>query len=408
MAKLNIVLHEPEIPANTGNIGRTCVATGTRLHLIEPLGFRLNEKNLKRAGMDYWEHLDVTTYIDYRDFMEKNPGAKIYMATTKSQNSNMLLAFLTLLGVIAIVAVVGFFMLRKGPEIIQGQAEVTEYRVSSKVPGRILEFRVKEGQSVNAGDTLAILEAPDVVAKMEQARAAEAAAQAQNAKAIKGAREEQIQAAYEMWQKAQAGVTIAEKSYQRIKNLYEQGVMPAQKLDEVTAQRDASIATEKAAKAQYTMAKNGAEREDKMAAEALVNRAKGAVAEVESYIKETYLIAPAAGEVSEIFPKVGELVGTGAPIMNIAELNDMWVTFNVREDLLKNLTMGSEFEAIIPALDNKKIQLKVYYLKDLGTYAAWKATKTTGQFDLKTFEVKAVPVERTDGLRPGMSAIIEK
>ena len=221
------------------------------------------------------------------------------MAPIKSQNSNMLLAFLTLLGVIAIVAVVGFFMLRKGPEIIQGQAEVTEYRVSSKVPGRILEFRVKEGQSVNAGDTLAILEAPDVVAKMEQARATE---QAQNAKAIKGAREEQIQAAYEMWQKAQAGVTIAEKSYQRIKNLYEQGVMPAQKLDEVTAQRDASIATEKAAKAQYTMAKNGAEREDKMAAEALVNRAKGAVAEAESYIKETYLIAPAAGEVSEIFP----------------------------------------------------------------------------------------------------------
>ena len=119
-------------------------------------------------------------------------------------------------------------------------------------------------------------------------------------------------------------------------------------------------------------------------------------------------IAPAAGEVSEIFPKVGELVGTGAPIMNIAELNDMWVTFNVREDLLKNLTMGSEFEAIIPALDNKKIQLKVYYLKDLGTYAAWKATKTTGQFDLKTFEVKASPVEKVENLRPGMSVIIDK
>ena len=276
------------------------------------------------------------------------------MATTKSQNSNMLLAFLTLLGVIAIVAVVGFFMLRKGPEIIQGQAEVTEYRVSSKVPGRILEFRVKEGQQINAG------------------------------------------------------VTIAEKSYKRVKNLYEQGVMPAQKLDEVTAQRDAAIATEKAAKAQYTMAKNGAEREDKMAAEALVNRAKGAVAEVESYIKETYLIAPASGEVSEIFPKVGELVGTGAPIMNIAELNDMWVTFNVREDLLKNLTMGTEFEAVVPALDNKAIKLKVYYLKDLGTYAAWKATKTTGQFDLKTFEVKASPLEKIENLRPGMSVIIDK
>lgn len=330
------------------------------------------------------------------------------MASQKSQNSNMLLAFLTLLGVIALVAVVGFFMLRKGPEIIQGQAEVDEYRVSSKVPGRILEFRVKEGQTVQAGDTLAILEAPDITAKMEQARAAEAAAQAQNEKAIKGARQEQIQAAYEMWQKAQAGVVIAEKSYKRVKNLFEQGVMPAQKLDEVTAQLNASIATEKAAKAQYTMAKNGAEREDKMAAAALVERAKGAVAEVESYIKETFLIAQSAGEVSEIFPKVGELVGTGAPIMNIAILKDMWVTFNVREDLLKNLTMGTEFEAFVPALDNKTIKLKVDYMKDLGTYAAWKATKTTGQFDLKTFEVRARPLDKVEGLRPGMSVIIKK
>ena len=182
------------------------------------------------------------------------------MLDTKSQNSNMLLAFLTLTGVIAIVALVGFFMLRKGPEIVQGQAEVTEYRVSSKVPGRILEFRVKEGQSVQAGDTLAILEAPDVQAKLEQARAAESAAQAQNEKALKGARREQIQAAYEMWQKALAGLEIAEKSYTRVKNLHDQGVMSTQKLDEVTAQRNAARATEKAAKAQYDMAKNGAER----------------------------------------------------------------------------------------------------------------------------------------------------
>lgn len=319
----------------------------------------------------------------------------------------MLLAFLTLTGVIAIVAVIGFFMLRKGPEIVQGQAEVTEYRVSSKVPGRILEFRVKEGQTVRAGDTLAILEAPDVQAKLEQARAAEAAAQAQNEKALKGARQEQIQAAYEMWQKAQAGVTIAEKSYKRIKNLYGQGVVSAQKLDEITAQRDAALATEKAAKAQYTMAKNGAEREDKAAAAALVNRAKGAVAEVESYINETYLIAQKNGEVSEIFPKQGELVGTGAPIMNVAVMDDMWVTFNVREDLLQSLTVGTEFEAFVPALD-KNIRLKVNYMKDLGTYAAWKATKTTGQFDLKTFEVRALPTDKVEGLRPGMSVILDR
>lgn len=330
------------------------------------------------------------------------------MTTNQSPRKHILVSFLIITGIIACVAIAGLFLTSGGPEIIQGQAEVTEYRVSSKVPGRILEFRVKEGDSVSAGDTLALLEAPEVIAKMEQARAAQAAAQAQNEKAMKGVRQEQIQAAYELWQKAQAGVSIAEKSYKRVKNLYEQGVMPAQKLDEVTAQRDAAIATEKAAKAQYTMAKNGAEREDKLAAEALVNRAKGAVAEVESYIKETYLIASADGEVAEIFPKVGELVGTGAPIMNIAQLNDMWVTFNVREDLLEKLTVGSEFEAVVPALGNRAVQLKVYYMKDLGSYAAWKATKTTGQFDLKTFEVKAAPLHKVENLRPGMSVIITK
>lgn len=326
---------------------------------------------------------------------------------TKSQNTNMLLAFLALTAIIVVVAIAGFFILRKGPEIVQGQAEVTEYRVSSKVPGRILEFRVKEGQHVQAGDTLAILEAPDVRAKLEQARAAEAAAQAQNEKALKGAREEQIQTAYEIWQKAKAGSAIAEKSYKRVKNLAEQGVMSAQKLDEVTAQRDAAIATEKAAKAQYDMAKNGAEREDKAAAAALVERAKGAVSEVESYIKETYLTAQTEGEVSEIFPEVGELVGTGAPIMNISVLNDMWVTFNIREDLLKGLTVGTKFEAYIPALD-KQINLKVSYMKDLGTYAVWKATKPTGEYDLKTFEVKAIPENNIEGLRPGMSVILKK
>lgn len=327
--------------------------------------------------------------------------------SAKSQNNRLIFALASLTGVILLVAVTGFFLLRPTEETIQGQAEVTEYRVSSKVPGRILELRVKEGQRVQAGDTLALLEAPDVVAKLEQAQAAEAAAKAQDAKARKGAREEQIQTAYEMWQKAKAGVTIAEKSYQRIHNLFEKGVMPAQKLDEATAQRDAAIATEQAAKAQYTMARNGAEKEDRDAANALVERAKGAVAEVNSYIKETILTAQADGEVSEIFPKVGELVGSGAPIMNIARTDDLWVTFNVREDHLAPLGMGSTFHATIPALGNKEIRLKVYFLKDVGAYAAWKATKTTGQFDMKTFEVRAEPLQPVKGLRAGMSVLLK-
>lgn len=330
------------------------------------------------------------------------------MALSKSENKNTIIAFGTLLAVIVVVAVLGFFMFGKQPENIQGEAEVTEYRVSSKVPGRILEFRVKEGDMVKAGDTLAILEAPEVLAKMEQAMAAKSAAEAQNMKAIKGARQEQIQMAFEMWQKATVGVEIMEKSYNRIKRLHDEGVVPTQKFDEVTAQRNAAIATERAAKAQYMMAKNGAEKEDKLAAEALVSRAKGAVSEVESYIKETYLLASADGEVSEIFPKVGELVGTGAPVMNIAQTNDMWVVFNIREDLLGELSMGKEVNAFVPALNNKEVKLSIYFMQSLGTYAAWKATKTTGQYDLKTFKVKASLLEKVDGLRAGMTVILKK
>lgn len=328
------------------------------------------------------------------------------MAGSKSQKSDMLLAALTFIAVVAIVAIVGFFMLKKGPEIIQGQIEVTEYRVSGKVPGRILKFRVNEGEQVQKGDTLVLLEAPEVQAKLEQAQAAVQMAKAQNEKAQKGVREEKKQAAYEMWQKAKAGVAITQKSYERIKNLYEQGVMTAQKFDEVTAKRDAALATERAAKSQYEMAKNGAEREDKISAKALVSRAQGAVNEVNAYLKEMYLTAPMNGEVSEIFPHLGELVGTGAPIMNIAMMQDMWVTFNVREDLLPNFQIGKEVVAKIPGMDNKEIRLKVYTMKDLGSYATWKATKTKGEYDFKTFEVKARPTEKTQGLRPGMSAIV--
>lgn len=263
----------------------------------------------------------------------------------KTQRSNIMLAFFTLAAVIILVSIIGFLTLGKGTEIIQGQAEATEYRVSSKVPGRILKFLVNEGDNVRAGDTLAILEAPDVLAKLTQAQAAEQAAIALNEKAERGTRAEQLQAAYEMWQKAKAGLEIAEKSYNRVNRLFESGVMSAQKRDEAKAQYDAMVATERAAKAQYTMAKNGAQREDKAMAAAQVERAKGAVAEVSSYIEETVLIASADGEVTEIFPKVGELVGTGAPIMNVAQLNDMWVTFNVREDFLKDFTVGGEIKA---------------------------------------------------------------
>ena len=311
--------------------------------------------------------------------------------------SNMMLAFITVLVVIGLVALAGFFLLTPPDDIIMGQAEATQVRISGKVPGRIASYRFGEGDQVKAGDTLVFLDTPEVMAKLKQAEAARAAAEAQNAKAIKGAREQEITAAYEMWQKAQAGLTIAKKSFDRIQNLYEKGVMSAQKRDEVEANYNAMVATEE-----------GAREEDKAAAAAMVQRAEGAIAEVESYVGESALVAPIDGEVSERFPEVGELVGTGAPIMNISDLNDVWVTFSIREDLLKDIKIGSEVNAFIPALGDLPVKLKVYYMKDMGSYAAWKATKTNGQYDSKTFEVRARPLEKVADLRPGMSVILKK
>ena len=326
--------------------------------------------------------------------------------SAKTQHNNILLAVAGVIAVVIIVAIIGFLALDRTPDIIQGQVEVTEYRVSSKVPGRILELRVSEGDYVKAGDTLAILDAPEVRAKMEQARSAESAAAALELKAQNGARKEQIQGAYSVLQQAKAGYEIAEKSYQRIQRLYDEGVMSAQKRDEVYANYKAMEAQMKAAQSQYDMAVNGARMEDKLAASAQVGRAKGAVQEVNSYIHETVQVAQKDGEVANIYPKVGELVGTGSPIMSIAVMDDMWGTFNVREDQLNGMKVGSEFSVFVPAF-NKEIKMKVYYLKDQGSYAVWKATKANGQYDLKTFEVKARPVEKLDGLRPGMSLIIK-
>ena len=327
--------------------------------------------------------------------------------SAKTQHNNILLAILGFAAVVIIVALIGFFTLGRDPEVIQGQVEVSEYHVSSKVPGRILEIRVKEGDYVKVGDTLAILDAPEVRAKMEQARSAEDAASAIELKAQNGARKEQIQGAYQVLQQAKAGLEIAEKSYGRVQRLFDEGVLSAQKRDEAYAQYKAMEAQCKAAQSQYDMAVNGARREDKLAAQAQVGRARGAVQEVRSYINETVQTAQMEGEVSTIYPKVGELVGTGSPIMTISMMNDMWGTFNIREDQLNGMQTGTEFTAFVPAF-NKDVKMKVYYMKDQGSYAVWKATKANGQYDLKTFELKARPVEKLEGLRPGMSLIVRQ
>ncbi|MBO5640984.1 MAG: HlyD family efflux transporter periplasmic adaptor subunit [Prevotella sp.] len=324
----------------------------------------------------------------------------------KAQHKSVMIALGVFALAVLIVGTIGYFTIGSEEEVIQGQIDVEEYRVSSKIPSRILELRVKEGDYVHVGDTLAILDAPEVEAKAVQAESVESAATAISNMAKAGARKEQIQGAYEIWQQAKAGLEISKKSYERVQRLFDEGVLSEQKRDEAYANFKAFEAQEKAAKSQYDMAVNGARTEEKAAAAAQVNQAKGAVKEVSSYIRETVQIAQMEGEVATIYPKVGELIGSGSPIMTISLIDDVWGAFNMREDQLKGLKIGDKFKAFLPAF-NQEIELKVTSIKDQGSYATWKATKSNGQYDMKTFEVKARPTKKFDGLRPGMSVIIK-
>ena len=319
---------------------------------------------------------------------------------------NLVNGLLALLGIIVAVAVIGYFVSKPKPLVIQGEVEASEYRVSGKVPGRIEELYVREGQRVHKGDTVVFIDSPEIRAKLAQAEGALAAAQAQNRMAKNGARQEQITGAYQVWQQALVQQEVMKKSYDRVKNLYDQNVISAQKYDETKAQYDASVAQANAAKSQYDMAVNGARKEDKEAAQAMVDRANGALQEVAGYLDELYLVSPTDGVVSATFPKVGELVGTGSPIATITDLSDVWFTFNVREDYLDGIKQGTRVRVRIPALEDKIVDATVNYIAVRESYATWKATKETGMYDAKTFEVRAVPDEIVDGIYPGMSSIL--
>ncbi|MBO4658318.1 MAG: HlyD family secretion protein [Prevotella sp.] len=324
----------------------------------------------------------------------------------KKQHNNILLAIAGFSTVVIIVALIGFLALDRDPDVIQGQMEVDEYRVSSKVPGRILELRVKEGDYVHKGDILAIIDAPEVQAKKVQAESARSAASAMHEMANNGAREEMIRGAHELLQQAKAANDIARKTYERVNNLFNEGVVTAQRRDEALAAVEATDAQVKAAQSQYDMARNGTRQEERKASSAHVRQASGAVMEVNSYINETRQVAQMDGEVSEVYPKVGELVGTGTPIMTISLMDEPWATFNIREDQLKGIAVGSEVTVFLPALD-KEMKMKVFYMKDKGSFAVWKATKASGQYDQKTFEVKARPLGKVEGMRPGMSVVLK-
>ncbi|MDE6010607.1 MAG: biotin/lipoyl-binding protein [Muribaculaceae bacterium] len=324
---------------------------------------------------------------------------------TTGKDKTLILTLVIIILIVAAMAVAGFLFIKQGPDTIQGQGEATEVRISGKMPGRVADIYVEEGQHVKAGDTLVHIHSTLVEARMNQAKAMEDVAAAANRKVDAGTRTQIISAAHDLWTQAQAATGITEKTYRRMENLFTKGVVSEQKRDEAKAAYDAAKAAEAAAKSQYELAKAGAQQEDKEAAAAMVTAAKGSVDEVNALLEDQYLVAPCDGEITVVYPQVSELIATGAPIMTLQK-KDHWATFNVRENMLKDITLGKKIKVYIPALDIHTA-MKVYYIKDMGTYANWQATKSTGDYDARTFQIKARPDKPIDNFRPGMSVIYE-
>ena len=326
--------------------------------------------------------------------------------TPQRRETRVLMVSLVLVVLItAAIAIIGLFMLKPPAEVIEGQAEATSVRISGKLPGRVTEIYVKEGDMVKAGDTLIHIHSSLAEAKLLQATEMKKAAAAQNRKVDAGTRSQIVQGARDLVSQAAAAREIAQKTYQRMENLYNEGVMSAQKRDEAKAAYDAAVAGEKAAQSQLSLAESGAQQEDKESAAAMVGVAQGGINEVDAVLEDQYLVAPCDGQIDQIYPEVGELVSLGTPLMSLLKVSDKWVTFNVREDALNDFKLGSKVKVMIPAMDKKETEMEVYYVRDMGTYATWRATKSTGEWDSRTFQVKARPTATLTDLRPGMTVV---
>ena len=325
----------------------------------------------------------------------------------KRANRALLVTMAVVVVAVALVAIIGFLFMNRPDEYIEGQVEGTTIRISGKLPGRVVEFYAHEGDTVHAGDTLAHIHSSIVEAKLGQAEAMHRAAQAQNKKIDAGTRSQIINAAANLLLQAEAALTLTEKTYNRLETLYREGVVSEQKRDEAKAAYDAALAARDAAANQLSLAKAGAQSEDKVSAEALANAAEGSVNEVEALLEDSYLTAPADGTIDQVYPQVGELVSIGAPVMSLLKDDNRHVVFNVREELLNDLTMGKTIKVMIPALNKKEIDVTIYYIRDMGSYATWRSTKATGSYDSRTFQIKARPTERIEGLRPGMTVVYE-
>ena len=362
-----------------------------------------NEKNKENAHASHNSE-DADNKASWTKPMTREEEKAKRLKLRQAKRLSLIGAMLILVAVVAGMAIWGIMHLRPADATIQGQADCEVVRISG-----------------NKGQRLAKIYSSTTDATLSKAKEMKNVATSQNLKVERGTRQEIIATAQKMVEQAKsarqqaiAAEEITRKTYERLNNLFNEGVVSEQKRDEAKAALDAATATVgtataavEAAEAQLQMAQNGAQAEDKAASRSMENVAQATVREVEAVLEDQYLIAPCDGEIASIYPHLGELVIMGSPIMTISQLNDMWVAFNVREEKLNDLPMGKEIDVKIPALNNKEAKFEVFYVHDMGSYATWAATKAYGSYDSKTFEVKARPVKDIPNFRPGMSVILK-
>jgi HlyD family secretion protein len=291
---------------------------------------------------------------------------------------------------------------------LQGQIDARYIDVSPKILGRVAKLHVREGDEVLPGAPLVLLDSPEVEAKVSQARSALAAATARQQLVDDGTRGEEIRTAQAAWQRALGDAKLAETTFKRVNALYEQGLISQQRNDEVETQYRSARDAAAAVRAQYELAMNGFRAEERKAAAAVTRGAGAAVDEIDALAADISLKAPISAEVDKVVLHEGELAPPGFPILTLVNLSDVWAVFNLREDELARVKIGTQMTGKVPALGGKAIRFSVYYISPKGEYATWRATRQSSGYDIKTFEVRARPIDRVDGLRPGMSVLVDR
>lgn len=308
---------------------------------------------------------------------------------------------------VAVVALSVFYLLRPEPLLVQGEVDATRLDIAARVDGRVKDIPVQRGQNVAAGAVLVRIDNPETIAKHEQMRAAKAVVDAQLANILVGTRVETIAARKAEMERAQAAVVLAQKTFDRTRTLTEQGNAPQARLDQVT---DALHESQRAAdqtKSAYEQAINGYTREERAIANANVEKASADIQSVQSIVDQLVVYAPVASQVYQRNVEPGEYVSPGVPLVTLIDLNDVWIHFDLREDLIKGLKVGDRFDVRIPALDDRRVTIEVKLIATKGEYASWRATRASGDFDLRTFSIRAYPVTPVPELRPGMSAYLD-